>query len=290
MSNKINYQVKRIADGIYAIDEFSMAYIYVIEGTERALILDTGTGVYDLRSITDKIITKPFTVAVTHGHMDHVGGIGQFDTVHIHREDLSCFDLPPEINPVGLIKRRKYCDRAFVAYGEEHLPFSKDTLVPVDMSKINLIPFDEGDVFDLGGRTLEVIHVPGHSPGSCCFLDREDRILFSGDNFAEGMLLSMGNTDRECVQIWLDGAEKVLKRESEFDSICAGHFCPLDRELFHDMFTLARRILCGESKLQICQLDEMLGPMYHYGRAYFSMDPANVQTRDYTRIKNPRRY
>ena len=280
----------QIADGIWAIDEFSMAYLYVIEGTEQAVVLDAGTGVSDLKAVVEKLVQKPYIVVATHGHMDHVGGIAQFGSVYIHRADVPCFSLPEETNPVGLFKRRKFCDRAIVAYGQDALPFSPETIQPVDMSKIQVKTYEDGDVFQLGGRTLEAIHVPAHSYGSCCFLDKEDRILFAGDNFGEALLLPLGGSDRERAEWWLSGAEKVLARENEFDAIYAGHFCPLDRDLFYDMFTLAKKIIAGEAEPQICQLDEMLGPMYHYGKAYFSMDPANIQTRDYSRIKAPRHY
>lgn len=290
MCEKVDYHITQISDGIWAIDEFSMSYLYVIEGTDQAVILDTGTGVSDLKAVVEKLIHKPYTVVVTHGHMDHVGGIGQFETIHIHSADVPCFSLPEETNPVGLFKRKKFCDRAIVAYGKEALPFSVEAIQPVDMSKVQLKTYEDGDVFQLGDRSLEVIHVPAHSRGSCCLLDKKDRILFSGDNFGEVLLLPLGGNDRERAEWWLSGAKKVLARKNEFDTICAGHFCPLDWDIFHDMFTLAEKIICGEIGLEIYQVDEMLGPMYHYGKAYFSMDMANIQTRDYTRIKNPRHY
>ena len=84
---------------------------------------------------------------------------------------------------MSLYKREQYCERAIAAYGLEQLPFDPQNLKPVDLSQITLVPFEDGKVFDLGGRTLEAILVPGHSKGSCCFLDKVDRILFTGDNW-----------------------------------------------------------------------------------------------------------
>lgn len=287
---KIDYHVQEIAKGIWAIDEFSMEYLYVIQGAEHAVLLDTGTGTCDLKSVVDRLVSTPYSVVATHAHMDHVGGVGQFDTLHIHRDDIPCFSLPEEVNPVGLYKRRLYCRLAIAAYGEEQLPFRVEELQPVDMSKINLIPYEDGAVFDLGGRSLEAIHMPGHTNGSCCFLDKEDRILFAGDNFGEALLLPRGNTDSEYVRLWLSGAEKIKARENEFDMICAGHFCPLDKQYFDDMITTAKKLIAGEISETVCQVLEMLGPMYCWGKTCISMDPENIRTRDYSRLKNPRRY
>ena len=287
---KVDYNVQEITNGIWAVDEFSMEYLYIIQGTKRSVLLDVGTGTWDLKSLVESFITTPYSVVATHAHMDHVGGIGQFDTLHIHRADIPCFSLPEETNPVGLYKRRLYCRLAIAAYGEERLPFHPQDLLPVDMTKINLVPYEDGAVFDLGNRSLEAIHVPGHTNGSCCFLDKEDRILFAGDNFGETLLLPRGKTDKEFVEIWLAGAQKIKAREDEFDTICAGHSCPLDRQYFDDMLIAAQKLLSGEINEEVYQVQEMLGPMYHYGKAYISMAPENMQTRDYSRIQNPRRY
>ena len=152
MCKKVDYHVMKISDGIWAIDEFSMVYLYVIEGSERAVVLDAGTGVSDLKSVVEGLTSKPYTVVATHGHMDHVGGIGQFDTLHIHSADVPCFSLPEESNPIGLTKRKKFCEMAIVAYGEEALPFSVDAIQPVDMSKIIIVPYEDGTVVPLGNR------------------------------------------------------------------------------------------------------------------------------------------
>lgn len=287
---KVGYHVQEIVKGIWAIDEFSMDYIYVIEGEDRAVLLDTGTGTWDLRSVVEKLTTKPYDVVITHAHMDHVGGIGQFHTVNIHSADISCFELPERTNPVSLYKREQYCERAIAAYGLEQLPFDPQNLKPVDLSQITLVPFEDGKVFDLGGRTLEAILVPGHSKGSCCFLDKVDRILFTGDNWGRTLILPLGGTDQERIAPWLKAAEALEKRSDEFDLICAGHFCPLERSYFHDMLNGARKILDGTLKPEIWEADELLGPMYHYGNVYFTIDPENLRTRDFRRIRDVRHY
>ena len=76
-------------EGIYEIDEFDCADIFVIEGDDRALVLDTGTGIGDLKGLIESRITKkPYEVAATHNHGDHVGGAGWFDEIYIHPADM----------------------------------------------------------------------------------------------------------------------------------------------------------------------------------------------------------
>ncbi len=287
---KISYNITCLREGIWAIDDFSMDFIYVVEGTDRAFVIDTGAGVHDLRSVVESLVSKPYEVLITHGHMDHVGGIGQFPRVYIHEDDISCFQNPEHTNPVSQYKRRQICDWAIHAYGLESLPFDPEHLPPVDLKRISFSVFVDHDIFDLGGRTLEVIHMPGHSKGSCCFLDREDRILFCGDNFGRTLILPAGGTDKERVAGWLKGATMVAERKSEFDLICAGHFCPLPLSWMNDMLCLAKGILTDDIHAEIAEVDELLGPLYHYGQVFFTLDPDNIKTRDYFRIKNPRRY
>lgn len=289
MENKATYNVRKLSDGVWVIDEFSMDYLYILEGQNQAVVLDTGAGVWDLKSLVENLVKKPYIVIATHAHMDHVGGIGQFQELRIHSKDIPCFQFPEEMNPVSIYKRKQICERAVAAYGDE-LPFNPEHLAPVDLSKIELLPFEDGQVFDLGGRSLEVIHVPGHSAGSCCFLDKEDRILFAGDNFGRALILPTGGTDLERIHAWLLNAKKIEARSDEFDLICAGHYCPLERSWFTDMFTCARKALAGQLLPTICEADEITGPMYHWGHAHISIDPQNIFTRDFRRIQNIRRY
>lgn len=70
------------APDTYEIDEFDCASIFLFVGTERALLLDTGIGIGDLKGLVEEITDKPYDVVLTHGHRDHTGGAGWFDTVY----------------------------------------------------------------------------------------------------------------------------------------------------------------------------------------------------------------
>lgn len=94
------------ADGMFEIDEFDCASVFVIVGEERALVLDTGNGIGDLRWVIENRITdKPYDVVITHNHPDHIGGAGFFDEVWVHEADADWTDLPI---PPTLAQRKSY--------------------------------------------------------------------------------------------------------------------------------------------------------------------------------------
>ena len=147
--------VNRLSNGVWAIDQ-GMVRCFLIVGNEKALLLDTGAGECDLLGLIRDITPLPVTVVQTHGDGDHTANSQAFPEIYAH---------PAEF-PVLTRFRPDWSPR--------------------------LLPVAEGDVFDLGGRTLEVIEAPGHTPGSICLLDRDSRILFSGDTVSYGPVFLFG--------------------------------------------------------------------------------------------------
>ena len=81
------YQLEKIHPRITRIWDVSRTAIYLIEGSESAVLVDTGVGVGSLKTVVESITTKPVTVMLTHGHVDHACGAGEFDTVYMHSAD-----------------------------------------------------------------------------------------------------------------------------------------------------------------------------------------------------------
>ena len=126
--------------------------LYIIEGNEKAVLLDAGTHIPKLDKIVAKITDKPVSLLLTHGHGDHVGAVGCFDELWMNTEDK------------GMIRNYK---------GIIH-------------------HIENGQRFDLGGRVLEAFYTPGHTPGSVTFLEVGTDTGYSGDAFGNGNLLVMG--------------------------------------------------------------------------------------------------
>ena len=173
MSMKATF-VSEIAKDTFAINEYGLAAMYLIVGSEKALLLDTGCGVCDLKGLVTDLTDKPVMCALTHGHLDHAGGIGAFDEIWLHEAD---FEMASHVDAEHL---KGYCDNLGKMGSYDAYEFTPDSIKPVEKLPV-MHALKNGDIIDLGGRELLVIHVPGHTPGGLCFLDRANRILFSGD-------------------------------------------------------------------------------------------------------------
>ena len=169
MTRKENiYTVRELEPGIFRIGN-SMVFMDLIVGAHHALLFDTGYGFGDLRGLVESITEKPLYVVNSHGHVDHACGNAQFGGAYLHPLDM---ELCREHN--GREMRMAELETAEVPmdFGlEQYLSLSTDELMPVG----------EGHIFDLGGITLEVVHLPGHTAGSIGLWCPEKRLLYVGD-------------------------------------------------------------------------------------------------------------
>jgi len=175
------FEVYKVAPEVFAIYEphqFEETISYLIVGHARALLFDTGMGIGDLKALTSKLTTLPVTVLNSHTHNDHVGDNWQFDTVYGMDTAFT------RQNARG----SKADAQAEIAHGElcGALPagFNPSAYAtrPWTVSRW----LHDGDTIDLGGRTLEVIATPGHTPDAICLFDRANGLLFSGDTYYPG--------------------------------------------------------------------------------------------------------
>ena len=88
MSLNRNYHIEELTTGVFRIEEFGLGTIYLVKGSKKGLLIDTGTGVADLKGVVEEILDTPYDIVLTHGHMDHVGGIGQFNKIYVHEKDI----------------------------------------------------------------------------------------------------------------------------------------------------------------------------------------------------------
>ncbi len=174
------FEVYRISDGIFAIYEpgqFEEVISFLITGEDRALLFDTGLGIGDIRSVVDQLTDLEVIVLNSHTHYDHIGGNHQFETIYA---------MDTEFTRKRAVDGRPHETVAeFVSEGWIWKPlpdgFSKDEYQSHPFAISRFVA--EGDTIDVGGRRLEVLETPGHAPDSICLIDRENRILFTGDTF-----------------------------------------------------------------------------------------------------------
>jgi glyoxylase-like metal-dependent hydrolase (beta-lactamase superfamily II) len=215
------YEVYKLTDDTYAIYEpfqFEEAICYLATGTEKAVVIDTGTGLGDLKKLVGELTDLPVSVINTHTHWDHVGANFQFDAI-------ACYNHPECIGKLtnGVSNERlrpSLMGDSIWKPLPENIDPETWSIPPVHQTRV----FENGHTFDLGERTLEVIYTPGHSPGSVCFLDKKNRILFTGDTFFPGPLY-VHPTDVN-IEDYIASIQKMEARLGEYDHVCSGHNDP----------------------------------------------------------------
>jgi glyoxylase-like metal-dependent hydrolase (beta-lactamase superfamily II) len=197
------FRRRTFADGITLlsepfVDPFARCNIWHVRGRDRDLLIDTGLGVSSLREAARDLFERPLTAVLTHSHFDHIGGAHEFADRVAHEAELG--ELAHPVGFRGLTSAALGDDLVsrLSAAGYD-VPARFLTALPsaefdVDGYSVRSAPLTgtvrDGDVVDLGDRSFDVLHLPGHSPGSIGLFERATRTLFSGDAIYDGPLLS----------------------------------------------------------------------------------------------------
>jgi glyoxylase-like metal-dependent hydrolase (beta-lactamase superfamily II) len=193
------FEVRKLPNNVYAIMEphhFQEVISYLVVGSEKNLLLDTGAGLSSIRDVVSELSDKKLVVVNSHAHFDHVGNNYMFDEVLIYddhaalerlRRGYSRVELAPQAGP-----------ELFEPGYSEYFDLENYFIMPS-----NPVGVEDGHMIDLGDRKIKVIHTPGHSPDSVMLLDIDNRILFTGDTYYPGHLYAhyegefYGNSDIE---------------------------------------------------------------------------------------------
>ncbi len=178
------FTIEKIDPETYGISEYrhwEETHCYLLNGTKRSLLIDTGLGISDLRAEVVHLTGNPVTAIATHIHWDHTGGHASFPNFYAHAAELpwlqGAFPLPLEA------VRKMVVDRCDLPEG-----FRVEDYRLFQGTPARVLTGHER--IDLGGREIEVLHTPGHSPGHMCFWEKERGYLWTGDLIYKGMLLA----------------------------------------------------------------------------------------------------
>jgi len=210
------FTVERLDEDTFALSEYRHwegTHCYLLCGHERSLLIDTGLGVASVRGEVERLTGLPVAAAVTHVHWDHIGGLREFPEFYAPAAELDWlrggFPLPVEA------VRRMLADRCTLPEGFDLNGYELLRGEPTRLLR-------DGDVIDLGGRRIEALHTPGHSPGHLCFWEPERGYLFTGDLVYRGTLYAdYPSTDPEA---YLASLERIAALPAR--RIFPGHHAP----------------------------------------------------------------
>jgi glyoxylase-like metal-dependent hydrolase (beta-lactamase superfamily II) len=196
------FEFERLSEDITRIWEphairLMQCNIWHVRGRERDLLIDTGFGVASLQQAARHLFDKPLTAVATHAHVDHVGSFHEFSERVIHKaeaadvavegENFSLLREQHSAQMIDSIERAGYEVGATFITAMPHPNFNMTAFSRKAAPATRTV--EEGDVIDLGDRSFEVLHLPGHSPGSIGLWEGASATLFSGDAIYDGPLL-----------------------------------------------------------------------------------------------------
>ncbi|MHB8128010.1 MAG: MBL fold metallo-hydrolase [Mobilitalea sp.] len=206
--------------------------MYLVEGNEKALLLDTGWGAGNLRCYVEKLTDKPIIVANTHCHPDHAGGNGEWKEVMMlyggEKDLATCADCPFDISKLSYP-------------GYRHVILS------------------DGDKIDVGGRTLEVLDISAHSNGSMALLDTERQQLFVGDELESAQVIMYESIPVPGISFILDDRLRAHhKNMLRLKSLCSANMtifpahngAPISMEYLVDIIELTEQIYTGAAIIE----------------------------------------
>ncbi len=214
------FEVYYLYDDVYAIYEpgqFEEVISFLIVGEERALLFDTGLGIGDIFGVVDELTDLDVVVLNSHSHYDHIGGNHQF-------AEILSLDIPFSHDRAAGSDPEAVAGFISPSWVWQPLPAG------FDPESFRSEPFEitgfvaEGSVIDLGGRTLEVLETPGHAPDALCLIDRERKMLFTGDTFYLAPLYT--HLEGSDFDLYLASAQRLAALATEVDFVFTAHNVP----------------------------------------------------------------
>lgn len=247
-------EVYKVRDNVWAIltisaDGMGDSWMYLIDGPEKAFLIDTSFGIGDLKGLVKELVgNKPLYIGNTHCSYDHSYGNCQFDRCYCHENEAPYMELKQDPHIWDYL------------FDENNngiwLDFDRADIVP--FKKYEVIGVPDGYTFDLGsGYEIELIWVPGHKPGHAMFLDKTSRLLFAGDDIIS-MRVGIGREGPNAtVEAYRNEMVKLLNRADEFDYIFPGHFLfNIESTVIQSFVDTANAILADPENYDICEPDD----------------------------------
>jgi hydroxyacylglutathione hydrolase len=232
------FKTRRVSNGTWAIDDRGSDIMYLVSGDKKCLLMDTGWGIGDLPKLVSSFTSLPLIVMNTHGHPDHTYGNSVFKQIYIHEADKYFINKPSSAD-----------SKKWIMENVLPKPLPENFNPNAWAAKNPLIKtIKDGHVFDLGNRQLQTVCVPGHTPGSVCLLDSENRLLFTGDTIQNPTWLHL--QDSLPLSQFHTNLKHLHSFSSEFDCFLPAHAdlntLPWSKKIINELITGIEQILEGK--------------------------------------------
>lgn len=226
------HRLTKLTRHITQITDPTGVFLFLVMGDKEAALIDTGVGFAGLKETVETTTKLPLSVILTHMHPDHAGGANAFEKIYLHPADWG------KTGEQALDVRMDYAMGSM-----RNAILTPEDFIPAPPMDKQYLPLSDGLVFDLGGVSLEIIHVPGHTPGTCCVLFRDERSILFGDACNANTLLMWGTTISE----YKKSLQKLQTYKGRFDTVYYSHGpAPLGSSCsLEDNLELCERILTG---------------------------------------------
>lgn len=177
-------QTKKLSQQFYRLRDEADCFASLVLGEKKALLFDTGCDTDDLKQVVEEITSLPLLVIASHGHFDHIGGSGQFDTVYLSEKDWNLLE--------------SYDEDQIRRWVKEMTPDREPVFCRKGWNTMKKLDFTH---LDLGNLYGEIVELPGHSAGSIGVYFPEWKVLLSGDALTPVMCLIFQNHGTKEIQL-----------------------------------------------------------------------------------------
>ncbi len=219
------HQIFQLDHKVYRISEENLVNCYLIVGSEKALLIDTGLGLGDLGETIKEITNLPLEVVMTHGHCDHTGGRNNFPEYWINKKDTAfIYKIMSSNFAAGIMKK--------ASKHNNHRPKAYKSKGKV---------LELGQTFKLGDRTIRYLEVPGHTKGSIALIDDQNKLMFTGDEVNPCLWMQLPGCTT--IKQWLPSAEKLKELAKDHHSFYGHLDGKQDEAQISKTITLAKEML-----------------------------------------------
>jgi glyoxylase-like metal-dependent hydrolase (beta-lactamase superfamily II) len=212
------YQVAEGVTAIYEPHQWQEVISYLIEGTQSALLFDTGNGIGNIAKVVRSLTDKPIRVLNSHSHYDHVGGNHSFENIIGMQTPFT-------------IARQQGHENKDIAIEVSEQALCRPLPLGVSQANHRGRPYkiktfvEDGHSIDLGERSVEVMHLPGHTPDAIALIDREAGLMWTGDSYYSGPIwLFAPETD---LAAYRDSLVKMIAESNKMQQLLPAHNVPL---------------------------------------------------------------